>query len=80
MKKPLLILLALVILCLCACTKYVVMGDVNKDGKLSITDYTLIRLDKNGLKKLDDRKSGDVNNDNVIDEKDYDIVRYIITR
>jgi len=55
-------------------------GDVNGDGKVSISDYTLIRYDILGLKSLPSEYSsaGDVNGDGKITISDYTLVRYHI--
>ena len=77
-----LIVLMVVMLCLfaCSCTKYVMIGDVNEDGEITISDYTLIRLDILGLKELADKSTADVNYDGSIDEKDLEIIRLIILK
>lgn len=55
----------------------VMLGDCNGDGKISITDYTLIRLDILGLKALPDvyRTAGDINSDGNISITDYTLIR-----
>ena len=56
-------------------------GDVNNDGEISITDYTLIRLHYLELSLLnqEEQNRADVNGDGVVDETDYDLVRdYIL--
>lgn len=74
MIKRLIIFLLLVLLAGCS----VRTGDVNGDGRISITDYTLIRLQINGVIEQD--MSADVNFDGIVDTKDADIVKYIILR
>lgn len=56
------------------------LGDVNNDGEVSITDYTLIRLHYLGESILtqEEHYRGDVNQDGVVDETDYDLVRTYI--
>ena len=76
MKKSVFLLLLLFTLLFTACANH--MGDVNNDGKVSITDYTLIRLHILGLKPLENRNRADMNNDGVIDEQDCIEVREII--
>lgn len=55
----------------------IVKGDVNGDGKVSITDYTLARLDILGLKKLSGTKKlgADTNGDGKISITDYSMMR-----
>ena len=54
-----------------------VLGDLSGDGKISITDYTLVRLDILSLKGLTGayRQAGDVNGDGVISITDYTLIR-----
>lgn len=57
------------------------LGDVDNDGSISITDYTLIRLHYLGTRLLtaDQFYRADVNQDGVVDEVDYALVRdYIL--
>lgn len=55
----------------------IILGDVNGDGKISITDYTLVRLDILGLKSLAGvfNKAGDINEDGKISITDYTLIR-----
>lgn len=55
----------------------VVNGDANGDGGISISDYTLARLDILGLKPLSGlyRNGADVNNDGKITISDYTLMR-----
>ena len=55
----------------------VVLGDVNGDGRISITDYSLIRLDILGIKDLDDiyLTAADVNGDGKSSITDYSLIR-----
>lgn len=54
-----------------------ILGDINGDGKISITDYTLARLDILGLKSLAGvfNKAGDINEDGKISITDYTLMR-----
>ena len=54
-----------------------ILGDVNKDGNIDITDYTLTRLKILGLKDLSETAvlSADVNKDSKIDITDYTLIR-----
>lgn len=54
-----------------------VSGDGNGDGMISVSDYTLTRLDILGLKTLDDisRAACDVNGDGKISISDYTTLR-----
>lgn len=53
------------------------LGDVNDDGLISITDYTLVRLDILGLKELEQtaRIASDINGDGKISITDYTLIR-----
>ncbi|MDD5018430.1 MAG: SpoIID/LytB domain-containing protein [Eubacteriales bacterium] len=55
----------------------IVPGDANGDGIISITDYTLVRLDILGLKSLEGLyiAAADVNNDEQISITDYTLIR-----
>lgn len=55
----------------------VILGDGNGDGKISITDYTLTRLDILDLKALDGefREASDINGDGIISITDYTLIR-----
>ncbi len=55
-------------------------GDVNNDGSISISDYTLIRLHYLGLSLLnqEEQNRADVDRDGDIDEADDDLVRAYI--
>jgi peptidoglycan hydrolase-like amidase len=58
----------------------VVMGDVNGDGNISISDYTLIRYQILDLKPLIGGylAAGDVNGDGSVSISDYTLIRYDI--
>ncbi len=58
----------------------VVNGDVNGDGLISISDYTLTRYDILSLKALNGayKIAGDVNNDSKVSISDYTLMRYDI--
>lgn len=60
----------------------VVSGDVNGDGILTITDYTLVRLHILGVAPLDPRfyLAADINKDGVISIADYTMIRLDILR
>jgi uncharacterized protein YkwD len=51
--------------------------DVNGDGIISISDYTLIRLDILGIKPLSEKAkaAADINGDGVISISDYTLIR-----
>ncbi len=55
----------------------IVLGDANGDGNISISDYTLARLDILGLKALEGhyRTAADVNQDGSISISDYTLMR-----
>lgn len=57
--------------------KVVVLGDASGDGAVSISDYSLARLDILGRKKLSGEYflAGDVNADGVISISDYSLMR-----
>jgi hypothetical protein len=57
--------------------KTVVNGDVNGDGAISISDYTLARLDILGIKGLEGvyRTASDLNGDGKISISDYTTIR-----
>lgn len=57
-----------------------ILGDVNIDGEISISDYTLIRLHNLGERILTQEEyyRADVNRDGVVNETDYDLVREYI--
>lgn len=57
--------------------KIVILGDASGDGYISITDYTLARLDILGLKALagEFKEASDVNGDGVISITDYTLIR-----
>ncbi len=57
-----------------------ILGDVNMDGAVTISDYTLIRYHYQGLQLLTGNplQLGDVNRDGVCDETDYDLVQAYI--
>lgn len=54
-----------------------VLGDINGDGKISITDYTLARLDILGLKSLAGvfNEASDINEDGKVSITDYTLIR-----
>jgi hypothetical protein len=60
----------------------VVSGDVNGDGLITISDYTLIRLDILGIMPLDPRffLAADINKDGIISITDYTHIRLDILR
>lgn len=60
----------------------VVSGDVNGDGILTITDYTLVRLHILGVAPLDPRfyLAADINKDGYITIADYTMIRLDILR
>jgi hypothetical protein len=60
----------------------VVSGDVSGDGLITISDYTLIRLDILGVMPLDAKfiLAADINKDGVISIADYTLVRLDILR
>lgn len=55
----------------------IMLGDVNGDGNISITDYTMIRLAILGLNELTQaqQKAADVNCDGTVSITDYTMVR-----
>lgn len=55
----------------------VILGDANGDGGISITDYTLTRLDILGLKSLGQTaaSAADINGDGVVSITDYTLIR-----
>ena len=57
-----------------------ILGDVNNDGNVSITDYTLVRLHylEEALLTQEEQNRGDVNRDGVCNETDYDLIRNYI--
>jgi hypothetical protein len=58
-----------------------ILGDVNNDGEVSVTDYTMIRLHYLGLELLnpEEQNRADVNRDGAVTEADYELVRdYIL--
>ena len=61
------------------------LGDVNKDGVVNISDYTLLKLAvqqkvfiENG--KLTDEIIGDLNGDRVVDKEDLDVFDVYLTQ
>ncbi len=54
-----------------------VSGDVNGDGRLSIADYTLVRLHILKLKSLSGlyKEAGDVDGNSIINTADYTLIR-----
>ena len=76
-----LFILAIIMVCLMApltaCAEGNALGDVNRDGKISISDYTLIRLDILGLKALGEevRSSADINGSGTVTITDYTLLR-----
>ena len=60
----------------------VVSGDVNGDGLITISDYTLVRLDILGIMPLDPGyfPAADINKDGVISITDYTHIRLDILR
>ncbi len=58
----------------------IVRGDVNSDGNVSISDYTLVRYDILSLKPLGSvyKAAGDVNGDGKVSISDYTLIRYDI--
>ncbi|MDD5018048.1 MAG: S8 family serine peptidase [Eubacteriales bacterium] len=57
--------------------KIVVLGDCDGSGGISITDYTLVRLDILGLKSLNQPylTAGDIDKNGVISITDYTLIR-----
>lgn len=57
--------------------RVVVLGDTDSNAKISITDYTLTRLDILGLKSLKDeyKEAADINGDGKISITDYTLIR-----
>ena len=55
----------------------IILGDANGDGSISITDYTLARLDILGLKALGQTATAaaDINGDGVVSITDYTLMR-----
>lgn len=55
----------------------IILGDANGDGSISITDYTLTRLDILGLKDLGQTAAtaADINGDGVVSITDYTLMR-----
>lgn len=55
----------------------IILGDANGDGKISITDYTLARLDILGLKDLGQTAAtaADINGDGKVSITDYTLMR-----
>jgi SpoIID/LytB domain protein len=53
------------------------LGDVNSDGAISVSDYTLVRLDILGIKPLSGtaRAAADVNGDGAVSVSDYTLIR-----
>ena len=80
MKYILIVILVIITTIILLGCKLYFDGDVNGDGKISISDYTLVRLHCEGIKSLTEEQIeyADVNNDGKIDYKDYDIIRDII--
>lgn len=58
----------------------IIPGDVNGDGNISISDYTLVRYDILSLKALTGvfKSAGDVNGDGKVSISDYTLIRYDI--
>lgn len=56
------------------------LGDVNADGTVNITDYTLIRLERMDLRQLTgpERRRADVNHDGLVDNGDITAIKMII--
>jgi len=52
-------------------------GDINDDGQVTITDYTLLRLDLIGAKglSLNELRRADMNGDGYIDEYDLELIK-----
>lgn len=57
--------------------RVVVLGDTDGNAKISITDYTLTRLDILGLKSLENefKEAADINGDGKISITDYTLIR-----
>ena len=55
-------------------------GDINDDGIIDISDYTMLKLDLIGAKRLSikDLKRADINNDGYADQADLDLMRSAI--
>lgn len=56
------------------------INDVNGDGQVTITDYTLVRLDILGIKALDGnaKAAADANADGQVTITDYTLIRLVI--
>ena len=78
MKKFFTIVMLALIIVSISCTA--LQGDINNDGKVSIIDYTLLRLDMLNLKALgaDDAQRTDVNNDGQVDTADLGVIKAMI--
>ncbi|MGE5494591.1 MAG: dockerin type I repeat-containing protein [Burkholderiales bacterium] len=52
-------------------------GDINCDGEISILDYTLLRMDTQGVKQMsiDEHRRADINGDGYADEKDLLLIQ-----
>ena len=54
-----------------------ILGDINKDGEITISDYTLLRLHIQELSLLtqEEQNRADVDRDGQCTENDYDLMR-----
>ena len=73
------ILYAIIVIGLLAgfCMFFLSAGDINNDGQITITDYTLLKLDLLGKQRLSVSQSmrADVNHDGYVDVNDLEIIR-----
>lgn len=72
-------LIVLIVLLYC----YVVFpkpGDIDGDGRVSITDYTYVRLDRLELRQLSaaELQRADVNHDGLIDNGDITMIKTMV--
>ena len=79
MKKWYLLIL-FIIICLSFNTLAAIVGDVDNNGKIGITDYVLVRKHILGISKLstDEFNRADSNNDKKINAQDYIYIRKTI--
>lgn len=78
MNKYLFVILLIVLVVVCITAMLIPkVGDVNADGKISITDFTKVRLHCIGEKELYGSQlyRADVNRDGDVNKEDYDILR-----
>ena len=54
-----------------------ILGDINKNGEISISDYTLLRLHIQNLSLLtqEEQNRADVDRDGQCSENDYELIR-----